>query len=103
MTPVITVLEAHVPADRVADLQAAYAEAARGPYPPGLVRSALLRDRNNQTQWRIETVWQSFEALVAMRQTPGKPRGVQIFEAAGAQPALSIFDAVTDFVVPALT
>ncbi len=100
MTYVVTALEATVQLGRVADLQAAYAEAALGPFPPGLVRSSLLRHRSDQTQWRIETVWQSQEALTAMRQAPGKPRGVQIFEAAGAQPSLSIFDAVADFVVP---
>ncbi len=97
MTFVVTVLEARVPPERVADLQAAYAEAARGPFPSGLLRSALLRQRTEPTQWRIETVWQSQEALAAMRQAPGKPRGVQIFEAAGAQPSLSIFDAIADF------
>lgn len=100
MTFVVTVLEASVLPQRVADLRAAYAEAAQGPFPPGLVRSALLQLRSDQSRWRIETVWQSQEALSAMRQAPGKPRGVQIFEAAGAQPTLTIFDAVADFVVP---
>jgi quinol monooxygenase YgiN len=98
MTLVVTVLEASVLPERVADLQAAYAEAAHGPFPPGLVRSSLLQQRSDQTQWRIETVWQSQDALAAMRQSPDKPRGVQIFEAAGAQPSLSIFDAIADFV-----
>ena len=99
MTLVVTVLEARVPPERVADLEAAYAEAAHGPFPAGLVRSLLLKQRNDHSQWRIETVWQSQEALAAMRQAPGKPRGVQIFEAAGAQPSLNIFDAIADFVV----
>ena len=97
---VVTVLEARVLPERAADLRAAYAEAARGPFPPGLIRSSLLQQRTDQTQWRIETVWQSQQALDAMRQAPGKPRGVLIFEAAGAQPSLHIFDAIADFVVP---
>lgn len=100
MPLVVTVLEARVLPERVADLQAAYTEAAHGPFPPGLVRSSLLQQRSDQTQWRIETVWQSQDALAAMRQSPAKPRGVQIFEAVGAQPSLSIFDAIVDFVVP---
>ena len=100
MTLVVTVLEARVLPERVGDLQAAYAEAAHGPFPPGLVRSSLLQERSDHTQWRIETVWESQDALTAMRQAPGKPRGVQIFETAGAQPSLSIFDAIVDFVVP---
>src|SRR5262245_54650081 len=100
MTQVVTVLAARVAPERVADLQAAYNDAARGPFPPGLVRSTLLQERSDQTQWRIETVWASQDALAAMRQAPGKPRGVQIFESAGAQPTLSVFDAIADFVVP---
>lgn len=98
MSPVVTVLEATVAPERVEVLQAAFAEAARGPFPPGLLRSALLRQRSDPNQWRIETVWQSQEALAAMRQQPGKPRGVLIFEAAGGQPSLTIFDSIADFV-----
>ena len=98
MSAVFTVLESRVLPERVVDLQAAYAEAARGPFPPGLVRSTLLQHTLEQNLWRIETVWQSKEALAAMRQAPGKPRGVQIFEAAGSQPSLTIFDAIADFV-----
>ena len=78
MKRVVTVLEARVPTGRIADLQAAYAVAALGPFPRGLVRSALLRHTSDEALWRIETVWQSHEALAAMRQVPGKPRGVQI-------------------------
>ena len=95
MGQVVTVLTASVSAERVADLQAAYADATGNPFPPGLVRSALLRNTNDPTEWRIETIWQSHEALAAMRQL-GKPRGVQIFEAAGAAPSLSIFDAIAE-------
>ncbi len=95
MTLVITVLEARVANERATDLQAAYAEAARGPFPPGLLRSTLLRDINDSTLWRIETVWESREALAAMR-AAGKPRGVQIFEAAGAVPSLSVFDSIAE-------
>lgn len=97
---VVTVLEASVHPERAADLQAAYAETAHGPFPPGLVRSSLLQERSDQTRWRIETVWQSQEALAAMRQAPGKPRGVQIFEAAGAEPSLKIFDAIAELAPP---
>jgi hypothetical protein len=93
MTPVITVLEARVAADRDADLQSAYAAAAAGPFPVGFVRSSLLRLPEDPTLWRIETTWVSREALVAMRGA-GKPRGVQIFEAAGAVPTLTIFDEI---------
>jgi heme-degrading monooxygenase HmoA len=99
MTLVVTVLEARVAPERAADLQTAYAEAAGGPFPPGLVRSTLLRHANDPTHWRIETIWQSHDALAAMR-SAGKPRGLQIFEAAGAAPSLNVFDAIADLAPP---
>ena len=92
--PVITILEALVDPERTDDLQAAYAAALQEPFPPGLVHTMLLRQATDPTRWRIETTWQSHEALADMRRAGGKPRGVQIFEAAGAAPALSIFDAI---------
>jgi hypothetical protein len=99
MTLVVTVLEARVAPERAADLQAAYAEAAAGPFPPGLVGSTLLRHASDPTHWRIETTWQSHDALIAMRGA-GKPRGVQIFEAAGAEPSVSVFDAIAGLAPP---
>ena len=96
---VVTVLEAHVAPERVPELQAAFAQAAEGPFPPGLLRSSLLRDSSDPTRWRIETVWQSHDALAEMR-AAGKPRGVRIFEAAGAAPSLSVFDAISDLTPP---
>ncbi|SRR6266536_102811 len=99
MTPVVTVLEARVAPERAAALQAAYADAGEGPFPPGFVRSTLLRHASDPTRWRIETIWQSHDALAAMRGT-GKPRGLQIFEAAGAEPSLSVFDAIAHLAPP---
>jgi quinol monooxygenase YgiN len=95
MPRALTVLEAHVEPGREAALLAAYQDAAREPVPPGLVRSALLRDVNDSTLWRIETVWESHEALEAMRRG-GTPRGLQIFLSAGAQPSLTIFDVAAE-------
>ncbi len=97
MSLVVTVLDAQVAPERAPDLQAAYTEAAQGPFPAGFVRSTLLRLANDPTLWRIETIWQSHEALAAMRQV-GKPRGLQIFEAAGAHPTLTVLDAVAEVV-----
>lgn len=100
MPSVVTVLEARVSPEREGDLRSAYAQAAAGPFPPGFIRSTLLHGVSDSTQWRIETSWQSQEALAAMRQA-GKPRGLQIFEAAGANPTLSIFEPVAEVVASA--
>ncbi len=99
MGQVVTVLEGSVATERAADLLAEFAISAAGPFPAGLMRSLLLRDANDPTRWRIETTWQSGEALAAMR-SAGKPRGVQMFEAVGAHPTLSIFETLADLAPP---
>ena len=90
---VVTVLEATVAEERERDLIEAYKAAANDPVPPGLMRSELLQDAREPRRWRIETQWSSREALDAMRGA-GTPRGVLIFRAAGAEPALALFDVV---------
>ncbi len=99
MPRAVTVLEAHVEPDRESALLAAYRAAGQEPLPPGLVRSTLLRDVNDPTLWRIETVWESHEALEAMRR--GRtPRGLQIFRSAEAEPSLTIFDVAAELPPP---
>lgn len=88
---VLTVLEATVARERIADLRAAYQAAGAGARPPGLVRSELLCAADDPTRWRIQTLWASRAALDAMRGT-GTPAGVLMFRAAGAEPVLSIFE-----------
>jgi len=90
---IVTVLDSHVEEDKVAALQAAYAATvASGKRPPGLVRSELLRDARDPTHWRIQTWWENRQALEAMRNSGGTPAGVLMFRAAGAEPALTIFE-----------
>jgi len=95
MPRVLTVLEARIPQGRHADLQTAYRAAAQDAVPPGLLRSSLLQVTNDRSLWRIETLWESREALAAMRGT-GTPRGVQIFRVAGAEPTLTVLDVMDE-------
>ena len=88
---VLTVLEAQVLAGHEAVLRAEYEAAAAGPLPAGLVRSELLCDARDAGRWRIQTWWASRAALEAMRGS-GTPAGVLMFRAAGAEPALGVFD-----------
>lgn len=39
----------------------------------------MTDEHRNPTLWRIDTVWESPEALTAMRASGGTPRGIQIF------------------------
>ena len=95
---VLTILEATVSAERVADLQAAFRNAA-GQIPPGFIRSHLISAAADPTHWRIETLWVSREALAAMRQA-GTPAGVLMFRAAGAEPSLAIYDVAATIEAP---
>ena len=93
---ILTILEAHVDAGKESALQSAYATAiASDERPAGLLRSQLIRDAFDPTRWRIQTWWESRQALMAMRST-GTPAGILMFRAAGAEPATSIFEVVDE-------
>ncbi len=84
---VMTELEAEVPAGKEATLEGAYSEAIKSP-EPGMVQTFLVR---KGTIYRIITVWESREALDAMR-GKGVPKGMLIFRAAGVEPTLTVFE-----------
>lgn len=90
---VITILTAHVPRDRISDLERAYREGT-ATLPPEIVETFLVRESSDQTRHRIVTFWTCHEALEKMRASVDKPKGVQMFEAAGVTPELSVLDVV---------
>lgn len=98
---VMTVLEAEVSEDNWPLLQKEYNEATARSLDPGLVQTFLLHDLRAPARWRIATVWSSREALDTMRQSGQTPRGVLIFRAAGAEPALSVFAVTAETTAPA--
>ena len=89
----ITVLEAHVPADRRDDVERVFREGMQH-LPDSIVESYLTRDTKDASRFRLSTVWRSLEALEAMRASGVKPKGVQMFEEVGATPTLTIFEVV---------
>jgi hypothetical protein len=95
---ILTVLEAAIAPDPVADLEAAFRGVGTN-LPAGLVRSLLISSTSDPTHWRIETLWTSRDALAAMRQA-GTPAGVLMFRAAGAEPALSLYDVISTIEAP---
>lgn len=92
-----TVLHARVPAEKVDPLRAGYARLGNGPMPPGLVRTQLIRDTQDPERWRLETVWESRETLVAMR-AQGTPAGVLLFREVGIEPTIEVYDVVATIV-----
>jgi len=87
-----TELEGRVAPERAGDLEAAFL-ASKGKLPPGLIRSSLVRDASDPQLWRIQTLWESREAIEAMR-GKGTPAGVLMFRSAGAEPTLKMFSVV---------
>ena len=86
---VLTTLEGRVAPEHEAALLAAFDATAAGPFPPGFVWSHLSRSSTDPQVFQMTTLWESAEALAAMR-AQGTPRGVVIFREAGAEPTLTI-------------
>jgi heme-degrading monooxygenase HmoA len=90
---VITILEAHVAEENVMVLQETFKNAVKQ-LDAGIVQTTLLRGIKDTSNWHIMTVWESRSVLDAMRQSGVTPRGILIFRAAKAEPALTMFDVV---------
>ncbi len=88
---VMTILEARVSFENWPALERAYSQAIELD-EPGLVQTFLIHNKKEPELWRILTVWQSQEALDAMRNSGETPRGVLIFREANAEPSLSVFE-----------
>ncbi len=87
---VMTILEARVSKEYWATLEKAFQLAVQHK-DAGMVQTFLLHSVKDVDIWRILTVWESQEALAAMRSSGETPRGVQMFGEAKAEPSLSIF------------
>lgn len=88
---VMTILEARVRKENWNTLKTAYQQAAEE-RDSGLVQSFLVQGSKDNEIWCIITIWESREALNAMRESTETPRGVLIFRSANAEPSLSVFD-----------
>jgi hypothetical protein len=88
---VLTILEAQVAAEKAHLLEEAYNQGIKR-LDAGITQTLLLRSSKDPSLWRIVTIWQSREALDAMRRIGDTPRGVLMFRAADAEPSLSVYD-----------
>jgi heme-degrading monooxygenase HmoA len=84
----VTIVEAAVEGNREDDLRAAWDEVTAGVLPGGFIESSLLRTQDGT--WRIVTVWESKDAVLAMRATGEPPAALVVFERAGAEPSVSM-------------
>ena len=83
----VTIVEAHVEAEREADLRTAWEEVTAAALPAGFIESSLIR--SEEGTWRIVTVWDSKDAVMAMRASGERPAALVMFERAGATPFVS--------------
>ena len=87
---VVTMLEARVKEDQAGVLVERFG-AGGDSFPPSILESFLLHDTGSET-WRIVTAWASREALDGYRDSVETPEGVRMFHAAGAEPALTVWE-----------
>jgi quinol monooxygenase YgiN len=88
---VMTILEAEVAPERWEALRTSYEARARLPESGAIVESFLVQSSEDDSTWRIVTIWRDREALDAMRGSGETPTGVLIFRDADAEPRLTIF------------
>ena len=86
---VVTTVDGDVAPENVEGLLSKWAEVTGGPKPPGWLRAYLLRAGE---AWRIESIWESREAIDAMRASGETPGAIRVFAAANAEPKLTIFE-----------
>jgi len=84
----VTIVEGVVEAAREDDLRAAWQDMT-AVLPAGFIESSLLRAENGT--WRVVTVWESKDAVMAMRASGEPPAAPAMFERAGAAPSLSMW------------
>jgi len=85
----MSILEGDLAPDKAAKLEANFAEGTKA-LEPGVVQTFFIK---NAAKCKIITLWESREALVAMK-SRGTPKGVLMFRYAGVEPALLVYDVV---------
>jgi len=84
----VTTVDGSVSSDREQDLRDAWKRETTRPRPAGLIESLLLSGADGH--WRIVTVWESREAVMAMR-AAGPPAALVMFESAGSSATVSMW------------
>jgi heme-degrading monooxygenase HmoA len=85
----VTIVEGAVDAAREDDLRSAWEETTSQALPDGFIESSLLRA--DDATWRIVTVWESEEAVMAMRASGERPAALLMLERAGSEPSVSMW------------
>ncbi len=89
---VLTVVEGKITLTKQKEFEDSFRAAKKDPVPPGLVASSLLKNTNTTEIYRIQTVWQSLEALGKMRSSTQTPKAVELFLRVGTKPTVEIYE-----------
>jgi len=74
---IVTIVEEKVPSSKPREFEATYESPRQRSLSPGLVESSLLRNGDNREIYRIETLWQSREALDKTRRMTQTPKDIR--------------------------
>jgi heme-degrading monooxygenase HmoA len=88
---VLSVTSATLPPESEAGVAEAY-RAATAILPHMVLNTVLVRGDANE--WRIITLWRSREQLEAYRRSVDTPAAVKIFQDAGVEPTVTVYDVV---------
>lgn len=83
-----------MPVSKAREFETAYESLKQDALTPGLIRSSLLRKSDNPEIYRIETMWESREALDKMRSSTQTPKAIELFQKVKASPHLEIYAVV---------
>jgi hypothetical protein len=91
---IMTVVEARLDDDAVAQLQEKYLALRAKGLPPQIVETELVQNSEEPELWQIATLWYSREALIEYRQAGNRPEGLLIFRALGVDPETRMYEVV---------
>ena len=91
---IMTVLEAHVTADKWVALVGGFAQ-IDAQRPPGLEATYLAQSTADPTLWRTVGIWESQQAFDAFRTAVITPPPLALFLSLGVQPTLCLFEIKT--------
>ena len=88
-TRILTVVDAAIAADREQELLDGFKQINEQEKPAGLLGSELLRGQNGA--WRIQTLWQDKDALLALRVSGEPPAALALLDRLGAEHSHGLF------------
>ena len=89
---IITFVKGKIPLEKTKEFEDEYLKLIKQEkFPEGLIKSNLLKNKNEEGVYKIETIWKSFEAIEEMR-SQEKPASIVLFEKFGVSPSVEMYE-----------